>query len=396
MNTLERLRKKKKKLIVGLMSGTSADSIDAVLAEIAGSGTSAHLRQIAFASFSYPKGYKEYLLANSLPGKSSVDVISQLNILSAHFFADAVKKVARQAHIPLKNIDLIGSHGQTVQHIPAGEKLFGKQIRSTLQIGDPSTLAQLTGIPVVGNFRTADMALGGQGAPLVPYFDFVMFRSSRKNRCLLNIGGIANITLLKKNCSVNDVIAFDTGPGNMVIDALVKKLYRKEYDAGGSIASRGNILPSALRAAMKHRYFSVRPPKSTGRELFGASFMAQFLALTRGERKEDIIATAAELTALTVFDQYNRFLRRRILPEKLDELIVSGGGTMNGAVMNALAKYFHPAAVMVSDDAGVPSGSKEALCFALLANETINELPSNIPSVTGASRPGILGVIALP
>lgn len=395
MGKLEQLIRKKKKLVVGLMSGTSVDSIDAVLVEITGSGVDTRLQQRAFVSAPYPKGFRGYVLSNSHPGTGTVDTISQLNILIAHFFADAVEAVARKAGIPLNTIDLIGSHGQTVHHIPVERKLFGKQIRSTLQLGDPSTIAALTGVPTVGNFRTADMALGGQGAPLVPYFDYIMFRSATKNRVLLNIGGIANMTLLKKNCTIRDVIAFDTGPGNMVIDALMKKFYHKEFDDNGSTARRGKILPSVLKQLMANRYFSQSPPKSTGRELFGNMFVGTMLKQCRKKRKEDIIATATEFTALAIFDQYSRFLKPRFENRPLDELIVSGGGAMNATLMDSLRRCFYPAKILVSADLGIDSDAKEALCFAVLANETIHELPANVPSVTGAQRQTILGEICL-
>ncbi|MEW5797521.1 MAG: anhydro-N-acetylmuramic acid kinase [Bacteroidota bacterium] len=395
MGKLEQLKRKKKKLVVGLMSGTSVDSIDAVLVEITGVGLNTRLQQRAFISFPYPKGFREYVLTNSLPGNGTVDTISQLNVLIAHFFADAAKAVTRKAHIPLDRIDLLGSHGQTVHHIPVGRKLFGKQIRSTLQLGDPSTIAALTGVPTVGNFRTADMALGGQGAPLVPYFEYLMFRSTKKNRALLNIGGIANMTLLKKNCTVKDVVAFDTGPGNMVIDALMKKFYREEFDRNGETARRGKILPAILKKLMEHKYFSQPLPKSTGRELFGTIFVNRVLRLCRGNRKEDIIATVTEFTALSIFEQYCRFLQHRLGKNLLDELVVSGGGAMNDALMDSLRRYFHPAKILLSTDFGIDSDAKEALCFAVLANETIHEVPANVPSVTGAQRQTILGEICL-
>lgn len=377
------------------MSGTSADSIDAVLAEISGYGTTTRLRQIAFTSFRYPKGYKDFLLRNSLPGSGSVDAISQLNVLVAHFFADAVKRLSQQANVSINKIDLIGSHGQTVHHIPVPRKLYGKNIRSTLQIGDISVLSKLTGIPVVGNFRAADMAVGGQGAPLVPYFDFLMFRSTTKHRLLLNIGGIGNMTLLIKNCAVRDVVAFDTGPGNMVIDALMKNFYRKEYDDNGSVARFGKIILPLLKHLMRHPYLYRALPKSTGRELFGASFVSDLLRRTRGAKKEDIVATVTEFTAASIYHQYLKFLKPRLRGAPLNELVVSGGGAMNGSVMDALRRYFYPASVITSTDLGVDSNAKEALCFAVLANETIHEQPSNIPSVTGARRRVVLGEIAL-
>jgi anhydro-N-acetylmuramic acid kinase len=392
MTTLSRVISKRNRLVVGLMSGTSVDCIDAALISITGSGTSTKFKQLAFVSHPYPKGFREYVLRNSLPGSGSVDTISTLNILIAQFFVDAVKAVARKARIPCAKIDLIGSHGQTIHHLPTARRLFGKSVRSTLQIGDPSTIAKLTGIITVGDFRTGDMALGGQGAPLVPYFDFLAFRLAQKSRALLNIGGIANITLLPKNCSVRDVLAFDTGPGNMIIDALMKKLYGKEFDENGVVASKGRILTNVIRFMLVHPYLKQEPPKSTGREVFGKMFVDEILRRTRGARKQDIIATVTEFTPLAIYQQYAQFLRKRC---RLDELIVSGGGAHNGYIMEALRRYFAPAEIMTSDDLGISSDSKEAVCFAILANETISGNPSNVPGATGARSPTILGKICL-
>ncbi|MDE3056527.1 MAG: anhydro-N-acetylmuramic acid kinase [Bacteroidota bacterium] len=393
MHPLIQLLKKKNKLAIGLMSGTSVDSIDAVLVEIAGAGISTRFRQRAFIAHPFPKGFREFVLHNSLPGSGNVETISTLNVLLAQFFADAVHAVARKARIPLSKIDLIGSHGQTVHHLPSPQNFFGTDVRSTLQLGDPSTIAKLTGIVTVGDFRPADMALGGQGAPLVPYFDFIAFRSATKHRALLNIGGIANLTVLPKNCTVNDVRAFDTGPGNMLVDALMKKLYKKDFDRGGSAALDGEILPELITTMFSEPYFAQKPPKSTGRELFGEQFIAKILNLSRGARSQDIIATATEFTPLSVYQQYVRFLQRKF---PIDELVVSGGGAHNMFMMEALGRYFSPARVTTSNALGISSDAKEAICFGLLANETIAGNPSNVPAVTGASRPTVLGKICLP
>ncbi|HEY4612148.1 MAG TPA: anhydro-N-acetylmuramic acid kinase [Bacteroidota bacterium] len=393
MNKLSRLQHKNTRLVAGLMSGTSVDGIDAALVRIAGSGTSTLLKLLAFETYPFPKGFREFVLKNSLPGAGSVDLIARLNILYAHFFADAVKAIARKAHVPLTKIDLIGSHGQTVHHLPQPHRMFGKTVRASLQIGDPSTIAQLTGITTVGDFRTADMAAGGQGAPLAPYFDFIVCRSKTKNRILLNLGGIANFTVLPKNCSERDVVAFDTGPANMVIDALMMKFYGKQYDAGGAVALRGTVLSSLLAWMMTHPFFKRRPPKSTGREEFGAQFMNKLLKRAKGMNKSDIVATATEFTAYSVYDQCRRFVSRHM---KVDELLVSGGGVYNKAIMKRLRQLFAPARVTPIEEIGVSSDAKEAMIFALLANETIAENPSNIPSVTGARKPAVLGKICLP
>lgn len=395
MLPLLKLASKKKKYVVGIMSGTSVDAIDAVLIRITGSGIKTHFQQIAFVSFPYPKGYKEFVLSNSLPNTGNVNTLSSLNVLVSHFCFDAVRAVAKKARIPLHAIDLIGSHGQTVHHLPARQMLFGKSITSTLQLGDGSTLAKLSGIPVVSNFRSGDMALGGQGAPLVPYFDFLVFRSQKKHRAILNIGGIANITLLKKNCTVNDVYAFDTGPGNMLIDGAMKVFFNKEYDKNGSVAKQGNIQPKMLAALFRHSYFQKVPPKSTGREIFGKLFLNRALQYRRTVRKEDIIATLTEFTALTIYQQFGKFLRVRLYGEGVHEVIVSGGGAKNFTLMNALKKYFYPATILTSDEVGISSDSKEALCFAVLANETLSGIPANVPSVTGAQRQTILGTISI-
>lgn len=236
------------------------------------------------------------------------------------------------------------------------------------------------------------MAVGGQGAPLAPYFDYIVCRSKTKNRILLNLGGIANFTVLPKNCTVNEVLAFDTGPANMVIDALMMKFFRKKYDAGGRIALRGTVQPRLFSWMMSHPYFKRRPPKSTGREEFGEMFVKALLKRTKSFKKVDVITTVTEFTAFSVFDQYNRFIRKRM---KVDEVLVSGGGAHNNTTMQSLQHHFAPAVVTRVEEIGVSSDAKEAVLFALLANETVSEIPSNIPSVTGAKRSVILGKICL-
>lgn len=374
------------------MSGTSADGIDAALVQITGSGTSTRIKQIAFDSNPYPPELRKLILDNSLPGTGSVDLICELNVLVAHFFADGVKKIARKGRVALSDIDLIGSHGQTVHHLPVPKKSFGKTIRSGLQIGDPSTIAALTGIVTVGDFRMGDMAVGGQGAPLVPFFDFVMFRSKTKNRILLNLGGISNFTALPKKCALKDLLAFDTGPANMAIDSLMMKLYGQRHDAGGEVALRGKVHPELLAELMTMPYFAMRPPKSTGRELFGAMVLPGILAYEGKASAEDLVATVTRWTPVSVFDQYKRFIAKRM---KAEEVIVSGGGAHNKAIMNALQEYFAPAPVKRIESLGLSADAKEAICFAVLANETISERPSNVPGVTGAMRQVVLGKICM-
>lgn len=392
MTRIQQLQKKRTKLVVGLMSGTSVDGIDAALVRITGSGVNTRVQPLAFKTFAYPPGYSDRVLENSLPGRGSVDVICELNILAGHLFAEAVAKIAKRGGMSLKQIDLIGSHGQTVHHIPEKQSVFGKQIRSTLQIGDPSTIAKLTGITTVGDFRTADMAVGGQGAPLVPFLDYIMFRSHKENRILLNLGGIANITALPRNCTINRVVAFDTGPGNMITDALTKTFFGKSFDKDGRIAQEGEPDAGLLDWMMGHEYFKKRPPKSTGREEFGEMFIRDFLSKAKEQKPENLIATATEFTAQSVFRQYNRFVRPHM---KATQVVCSGGGSHNKVMMERLRTLFSPATVVGTEALGISSDAKEAILFAVLANETINEHPSNIPRSTGADRPVILGKICL-
>ncbi|MBI1802968.1 MAG: anhydro-N-acetylmuramic acid kinase [Ignavibacteriae bacterium] len=393
MNTLEKLFRKKRKQVIGLMSGTSVDGIDAVLVAITGSGTRSNIRQRAFQTYPYPRGFKQFLLKNSDADTARLDEVTRLDMLVATFFADAAKRIARTAGLRMDDVDLIGSHGQTIHHLPQRQRLFGKSIRSTLQIGNPSALAKFTGVVTVGDFRVGDIAVGGSGAPLVPLFDYLMLRSRTMNRAVLNIGGIANITVLPRNCSIGDVVAFDTGPGNMIIDALTHRFINKPFDNGGMIASRGHIIPELLQWMIKHPYLRLKPPKSTGREAFGQVFVDEVLKRGRGMEPADLVATSAEFMALSIFQSYLRFIRRKT---PLAELFVSGGGVHNAYVMEALRRYFTGISIRTTDELGISSDAKEALCFALFANEAVAGHAGNVPGATGARMQTILGVIALP
>ena len=375
------------------MSGTSADGIDAALVELRGNAETTRFKQLAFKTYPYPRGFKQFLLKNSSSATARLDEIARLNILIGMFFADAAKKITRSAGYSLDDVYLIGSHGQTIHHLPQTVSLYGKQVRATLQIGDPSVIAKLTGVPTVGDFRVGDIAVGGSGAPLVPYMDYILFRSQSKNRALLTIGGIANITLLPKQCSVDDVLAFDTGPGNMLIDALMKKFYHKEFDKNGTTAFKGRILEDLIADLIGIPYIMEKPPKSTGRELFGGTLVEKIMRKYRGARKVDIIATVTEFTALSIYLGYKKFISKRT---KLDELLVSGGGVHNAYLMEALNNYFVNANLLPLDDLGFSSDAKEAICFAILANEAIAGNPANIAGATGAKRRTVLGKICPP
>jgi len=375
------------------MSGTSLDGIDAVLLRVRGTGTRTRFQQLAFVERPFPHGLRQALLRNSVPETSRVDEIARLNFVLATQYAAAVNAVARKAGVKLTDVDLIGSHGQTIHHLPKPVRWFGSPVAATFQIGDPSVLATLTGITTVGDFRVADIAVGGQGAPLVPYFDWLVFRSSTLNRLVLNIGGIANITVLPRGCTADRISAFDTGPGNMVVDSLMHEFYGKPYDQQGRVASSGAVSLQLFSRLIQHPYLKHRPPKSTGREDFGAEFVNEILSHTRGFDREDVIATASQFTAFAVYDAYVRFVSRRM---RVDELVVSGGGARNRFFRDELQRYFAPARVRSAEDFGVDPDAKEAVCFAVLANETLAGNPANLPRVTGARRKVILGKICRP
>jgi anhydro-N-acetylmuramic acid kinase len=389
--TLDQISRKKTKLVVGLMSGTSADGIDAVVLRISGSGAKTQIRQLAFSTYPYPRGFKGFLLKNSSASTARLDELTRLNLLIADLFADAALKIVRKARKKPGDIDIIGSHGQTVHHLPALQRLFGKNVRGTLQLGNPSFMAKRTGIMTVGDFRTGDIAKGGTGAPLVPYFDYLMFRSRSVSRAVLNIGGIANITILPKSGSLKNVSASDTGPGNMLIDALMLKYYGRQADNGGTVASTGKIIPGLLSKLMQDGYLKIPPPKSTGRERYGQQFVGEIIRSARGARPADIIATVTEYTALTIYWHYKKYCKTNI-----GELFVGGGGIHNEYLMDALRRYFSGVKILPASISNISPDAKEAACFAVLANETVSGNPANVPGATGADEPTTLGTISLP
>ncbi|MCL5268605.1 MAG: anhydro-N-acetylmuramic acid kinase [Bacteroidetes bacterium] len=399
MKQLFELSQKPKKLVIGLMSGTSVDGIDAVLVEIEGSGTDTRILQLDFITVPFPAGFKAFVLRNSQTDTSDVSDITRLNFLLAQLYAKAVKALCKHANVAPDEVDLIGSHGQTIHHLPDKVELYNERIAATLQIGDPSVLAKLTGIVTIGDFRVADMAFGGQGAPLVPYFDYLLFRSDKASRALLNIGGIANITYLPDRCEASEVLAFDTGPGNMVVDQIMKIVYDKEYDEDGQIAFSGQVQEDMTDYLMKDEYVTAAPPKSTGRERYGSSYVSDILSKFSKLRKEDIVATVTDFTARAVYENFNRFLSPTALQKgrsQLAELFVSGGGAQNKFLLHSLGRYFAGTRVAVAENLGISSDAKEAICFAVLANETISGNPANLPQVTGASKRTVLGKICLP
>lgn len=383
---LARVRRKKVKLAIGLMSGTSLDGVDAALVEIRGDGLTTRVRLLFHIHRSYPPHLQKRLLSVSEPAGGSTQEVCRLNVLVGEAFARAALAVCRKGNVSPSQVSFIGSHGQTVCHLPEDQ--------ATLQIGEPAVIAERSGILTVADFRPRDLAAGGCGAPLVPYVDYLLFRHPHIFRGLLNIGGIANLTVVPAGAKVEEVQAFDTGPGNMVIDALARQFRLGPFDQGGKTASRGMVSTHLLSVLMQNSFIRRKPPKSTGREAFGKGFVNDLLAKAKKLKlsKEDILATATALTAHAVFYNYCRFLSHR----PINELIVSGGGMNNRTLMNWLRVLFAPVPVTTTDAYGIPSQAKEALVFAVLANESLSENPANLPQVTGARGPRVLGKFVFP
>ncbi|UCD49396.1 MAG: anhydro-N-acetylmuramic acid kinase [Phycisphaerales bacterium] len=381
-------RAKKTSRVVGLMSGTSADGVDVAAVDIAGRD----VRLVAFEVMPYKPALRRAILALCRPESATLEDICHYNHVLGEVFAEAVIELCRRRKIPLRSIDLIGSHGQTIFHHPRGARYEGRTIRSTLQIGEPSVIAQRTGITTVADFRPRDMAAGGQGAPLVPYADYVLFKHRRLSRAVQNIGGIANVTFLPRGGRTEDVVAFDTGPGNMVIDGVLRQvtLGRRSYDRDGRIAARGRVNPNLLKQMLRHPFLRRRPPKSTGREAFGQFYSEWFHreALNLNLTPEDMIATTTAFTAATIAQAYRKFL-----PEMPDEVILCGGGAHNVTLVSMLRRELDGVKICSSDEFGIDVDAKEAISFALLALATFKGVANNIPSATGAEGPVVLGKI---
>ncbi len=382
--------------IIGLMSGTSADGIDAALIHLREGDTGHFVDVLGFDTAAFPSGLRERVMEVSDSKTGRIDELGRLHFELGELFARAAINLADSAGLSMAEVDLIGSHGQTVHHLPERMARFGVETGATLQIGDPSVIAQRTGVVTVGDFRTADVARGGQGAPLVPFVDYLLFRHATKARGLLNLGGIANLTVLPADPEPEDVVAFDTGPACMLIDAVARIELGCDMDAGGGGARRGKPSEELVANMLSLAYFERPPPKSTGRELFGDQRASALVRTGReaGLKAEDLLATATEITVRSIRDAYLRFVAPGIT--RLDELIVSGGGARNGFLLERLAQALHPVAVTTSDDHGLSSDAKEAVAFAILAHQTVRGRPSTLPRTTGADRPAVLGKICLP
>lgn len=388
--------------IIGLMSGTSVDGIDAVIVDIqsgAEETDAVRVEVLQFATYPYPDGVRERILEISTPGAGSVEKICHLNAYLGELFAHAAIRVAHAANIPLTSIDAIGSHGQTIHHLPQPQDEQGMFVRSTLQIGEPSIIAERTGVTTVADFRPRDMAAGGQGAPLAPYGHYLLFRHPTRTRIVTNIGGISNLTYLPAGAAPEQIIAFDTGPGNMLIDGLMRELSggMRSYDEDGREAAHGTCDANFLSWLMTHPYFSRRPPKSTGREAFGAAYLRQIQeeAGSRGINRVDLLRTLTEYTAESIVYSFEAFLpqMRDMLERQAVDLLFCGGGVRNQTLRAALQQRLAPTVAAPVEQVGVSSDALEAVIFALLARETLAGRPANLPSVTGAAHPAILGKI---
>lgn len=379
---------KNKMRVAGLMSGTSVDGLDVAIVDIIGRKVSL----LAFDVFPYTTTLRREILRLCNPETARLEDICHYNFVLGEVFADAIIKLCSKSGISLSSIDLVGSHGQTIYHNPQGKRYGRMKIRSTLQIGEPSVIARRTGITTVADFRPGDMASGGEGAPLVPYADYFLFCHNRLSRAIQNIGGIANVTFLPRCCKRDDIIAFDTGPGNMLIDGIIQLISggKKCFDPAGRIAAEGTVNKRLLNEMLRHPFLRRNPPKSTGREEFGSVFVSKIYqsAAQKGLSDNDIVATVTAFTANSIIRAYHQFL-----PVMPDEVILCGGGSHNNTLIEMLRSKLPNAKMLSTGDFGISVDAKEAVSFAILAWATINGLANNVPGATGADQPVVLGKI---
>ncbi len=368
-------------LAVGLMSGTSLDGVDAALVEITGCGESTQVYLKAFETYPFTAQLK-VLISKSLNNETAtLAEICSLNFALGREFAEAVLALCQSVGIDSATLGFVASHGQTIYHLPQPTQ---GEVASTLQIGNPAVISELTHTTVISDFRSRDMTVGGLGAPIVPYSEYVLYRSDCKTRLLQNIGCIGNVTVIPRQAKLTDLLAFDTGPGNMVIDELCRRYFKEEYDRDGQYAALGKVDQRVLSTLLKDAYFKLMPPKTTGRERFGRQYvdaLQQQFQLSAN----DWIATATELTAQTIAQALRPFCQGET------ELIVSGGGSYNPTLMARIQKLLPEAKVQRQEDLGLRSDAKEAIAMVVLGNQTLHHRPSNVPSATGANRPVILG-----
>jgi len=388
-------------IVAGVMSGTSADGINVALVRLGSPPAAGHrFTLIGQAEYPYRKEVRKTILAAMNAANARVADLSRLNFLLGELYAAAVLSAQRRFRV---RADLVGCHGQTLYHQGEPALFLGRKLAVTWQTGESALIAARLGVPVVSDFRPADMAAGGKGAPLVPYLDYRLYRSMRIGRIAQNIGGIANLTAIPPAAGPTEVVAFDTGPGNMVIDALTERLFGQRFDRDGKIAASGSVLPGVVAKILQRSFFACKPPRTAGREDFGREFAEEFLRLCKRagkdgspgqtRQKHNVVATATALTAYSIAKAVKRF----VIPRgQFGELIVSGGGAKNSTLMTMLSTQLQTLGLRLrySNEFGVPSEAKEAVAFALLAHETWNRRTSNLPSATGARKPAILGKIS--
>lgn len=387
--------------LVGLMSGTSVDGIDAAVIKLSSMpekeyGIEAEL--LAFENTPFPEHVRNSIFELFDPANATVDKVGAMNMWLGELYAQAALSVIGKCGLAPSQIFAIGSHGQTIYHAPEEKVMDGYNLHCTVQIGEGAVIANRTGIPCISDFRVADIAVDGQGAPLVPFTEYLLFNHPEKTSLLQNIGGIGNVTVLPANASPEEVYAYDTGPGNMIIDGLVSQLFPPmRMDAGGKIAAGGQVVDELLQWMQQDEYYTMPLPKSTGRERFGAQYVAQILELMKANnwKAEDVIATATRLTAWSIADSYERYIAPK---HQAQQLLIGGGGSYNQTLLRDLRQLFAPYAVQVltQEDIGGSSDAKEAVAFAVLAYHTMKRLPNNVPQVTGASRQVVMGKISWP
>jgi anhydro-N-acetylmuramic acid kinase len=384
--------------VMGLMSGTSVDAVDACLARLEFHTGQLHYEILATHSVDIPDALRERLLKCMADKSMALEELCALNVAVGELFANTAQGLIEAHNINPKSIDCIGSHGQTIFHWPPTQP--GK-LGSTLQIGEPSIITEKTGIYTIGDFRPRDMAAGGQGAPLVCFADLLLFQDETVGRCIQNIGGIANVTVVPsrhaQQSEYKPVIAFDTGPGNMLMDAAMQHFFQKTYDENGNKAAQGTVQSSLLEALLKHPYLSLQPPKTTGREQFGLPYFKEMLGRFPEISGADWLATLTQFTAQSIVDAYERFVFTQY---EVGDVVVGGGGAYNQTLMNTIDQLFHTRGRQIHlkthTDFGIHDKYKEALAFAILAWASLLHRPNNIPECTGASHPAVLGKHILP
>lgn len=382
----------KERLVAGLMSGTSADGVDVALVKVEGGRDGAGITVVAHDTLRYTPAVRERILACQGGSAGSNREATILDAYLGELFAHAVLHICKKAGLPPESLYAVGSHGQTLYHHPDPERLPGFSVAGTLQIGSPAVIAERTGATVVSGFRGRDRAAGGQGAPLVAYMDYVLFHHRSRGRIVLNVGGLANLTSIPAGASLDRVAAFDTGPGNCLIDGAVSRFTQgqRSYDADGAWALSGKVRDELLKGLMEHPYLAKAPPKSADKEAFGAAFLDRFLASAADLSPQDAVATLTAFTVQSVASAVKEFIAQK---ERFEELIVSGGGARNPAILRGLETALPKLMVSPSDDYGVPGKAKEAVLMAFLAAETLAGHAGNVPSATGAARPVVLGSI---